>query len=65
MWNLKEGELLPPGVSIEDEKERIESEAGPEFEEKDEFNLEPDTDGIVQKVIQRIMPGNSIEEEEE
>lgn len=60
LWNLKEGELLPPGVSIEDEKEKIEAEAGPEFEEKDEFSQEPD---VVKKVIERIMPGNNLEEE--
>ena len=65
LWNLKEGELLPPGISTEDEKERIEMEAGPEFEEKDEFSLEPDTDDVVKRVIERILPGNSIEEEEE
>lgn len=65
LWNLKEGELLPPGVSIEDEKEKIEVEAGPEFEEKDKFEHEPNTDGIVSEVIKRIMPGNDIEEEEE
>ncbi len=66
LWNLKEGELLPPGVSIEDEKEKIEAEAGPEFEEtEDKFQHEPDTDGIVSEVIKRIMPGNNIDDGEE
>lgn len=50
LWNLKEGEMLPPGISIEDEKDLIETEKEDEDKFEEEFELEP------QPVISRVLP---------